>query len=317
LPFVSCSATDGEGNGDASPGVLILTGPTGSGKTILAIELAERFDAEIIGADSRQIYRGMSIVTASPTDAQRARVRHHLVGFVELNERYSAGRFVRDALSTIDDIHARGKRVIIAGGAGFYVRALTGDTILSPAFDPVVRQRLADEVRIHPPGVLGDWLRTIRPESAATDPYRVVRALEIALAERLGTVRADSVEVSENLRTRRVPYRKLYLEVSPDVLQRRIETRTDAMLQPALFEEAERIGVDSVAANAVGYREVLAYLAGWSTREELRIHFIRSTRRLAKRQATWFRTEPGLVRVPAEDALAIAAAQAGALPGWA
>jgi tRNA dimethylallyltransferase len=281
------------------------------------MELAERFDAEVIGADSRQVYREMPIVTAAPTEAERARVPHHLVGFLDEREQYSAGRFVIDALAAIKDIHARGKRVIIAGGAGFYIRVLTGDIVLSATYDPVLRDRLAREVMVHPPEVLSEWLRALAPERAVNDPYRVVRALEVALAERGGAHRGEATGATENLRTRSIPFRKLYLEVSHDVLRQRIVARTDAMLANGLLEEAERVGPHAVAANAVGYREVLAYLAGWSTRDELRAHFIRTTVRLAKRQATWFRTEPELVRIPAADAFERAAAEAGGLPGWA
>ena len=121
----------------------------------------------------------------------------------------------------------------------------------------------------------------------------------------------------DSLRARGIAYRKLYLDVEPEVLERahRRARRRDA--RERVLEEAERIGADAVAADAVGYREALAFLGGFSTRDELRAHLIRNTRRYAKRQATWFRTEPGLVRVPAGDALAFAAAEAGALPGWA
>ena len=171
-----------------TPGVLILTGQTASGKSALALELAERFDAEIVGADSRQIYRGMPIGTAAPSGDDRARVRHHLVEFLDPRERYSAARFVADALAAIDDAHARGKRAIVAGGTGFYVRALAGDVTLSPAYDAHVRERLAREARVHPPDVLAAWLRALAPERAAAiaanDPYRIVRALEVALVER-------------------------------------------------------------------------------------------------------------------------------------
>ena len=311
-----------------TPGVLILTGQTASGKSALALELAERFGAEIVGADSRQIYRGMPIGTAAPSDGDRARVRHHLVEFLDPRERYSAARFVADALAAIDDVHARGKRAIVAGGTGFYVRALAGDVTLSPAHDAEVRERLAREARMHPPGVLADWLRALAPARAAAvdsnDPYRIVRALEVALVERTAPSR-DATEISrggdlvsgENLRTRGLFVRKLYLDVAPEVLERRIAARVDAMLAHGFVEEAQRIGAEAVAADAVGYREALAYLAGFSTRAELRAHLVRNTRRYAKRQATWFRTEPGLVRVPAPDAVAYAAAEAGALPGWA
>jgi tRNA dimethylallyltransferase len=315
-------------------GVLILTGQTASGKSALALQLAERFDAEIVGADSRQVYRGMPVGTAAPSDAERARVRHHLVGFLDPRERYSAARFVADALAVIDDVHARGKRAIVAGGTGFYVRALAGHVALSPAYDAEVRERLAREARLHPAAVLADWLRALAPARAATiapnDPYRTLRALEVALVERAATSRGattafgatvstrdEDVVSGDNLRTRGIGYRKLYLDVEPEVLARRIAARVDAMLANGFVDEAERVGAGAVAADAVGYREALAFRAGFSTRDELRAHLIRNTRRYAKRQATWFRTEPGLVRVPARDALAFAAAEAGALPGWA
>jgi tRNA dimethylallyltransferase len=303
-----------------TPGVLILTGQTASGKSVLAMALAERFDAEIVGADSRQIYRGMPIGTAAPSADQRARIAHHLVGFLDPRERFSAARFVAGALAAIDDIHARGKRALVVGGTGFYVRALAGDVNLSPAYDPELRNRLAHEARLHPPDVLAGWLHAVAPARAAAiapnDAYRVTRALEIALAERSGS-RHSGERDAQNLRTRALAVRKLYLEIAPDELEGRIAARVDAMLASGLLDEAERIGPDAVAADAVGYREALAFLAGWSTRGELRAHLIRNTRRYAKRQATWFRTEPALVRIPGQGAFEAAATLAGALPGWA
>ena len=295
-----------------TPGVLILAGQTASGKSARALELAERFGAEIVGADSRQIYRGMPIGTAAPSDADRARVPHHLVGFVDPHERYSAARFVADALAAIEDVQARGKRALVVGGTGFYVRALAGDVTLSSVYDPALRERLAREARVHPPDVLGDWLRALAPERAVAiapnDPYRVARALEIALAERgplrhAQALRQDQGDNTPNLRTRGIPFRKLYLEVAPDVLEQRIAQRVDAMLANGLLEEAERVGAGAVAADAVGYREALAYLAGRSTYAELRAQLIRNTRRYAKRQATWFRTEPDLVSLGWPDLL--------------
>jgi tRNA dimethylallyltransferase len=305
-----------------TPGVLILTGQTASGKSALALDLAERFGAEIVGADSRQIYRGMPIGTAAPSAGDRARVRHHLVEFLDPRERYSAARFVADALAAIDGVHARGKHAIVAGGTGFYVRALAGDVTLSPAYDAQVRERLAREARVHPPDALAEWLQALAPlraaAIAANDPYRIVRALEVALVERSAEPRRDDdAALRENLRTRSISSCKLLLEVAPEVLERRIAARVDTMLVGGFLEEAARIGADAVAADAVGYREALAFLAGFSTRGEMRAHLIRNTRRYAKRQATWFRTEPGLVRIPAAGAFAHAVAQAGALAGWA
>jgi len=300
--------------------VLILTGQTGSGKSALALALAERFDAEIVGADSRQIYRGMPIGTAAPDTDARARVQHHLVDFLDPHERYSAARFAADALAAIDAAHARGRRVVVAGGTGFYLRALTGEVTLSPAYDAALRDRLAREARLHPPDVLHGWLASLAPERAAAmapnDPYRIARALEIALAGR-GDARRDDLPPPQSLRSRGIAYRTLLLMVPSGLLETRIAERVDAMLAAGLLEEAARVGGDAVAADAVGYREALAYLAGWSTRAELRAHLIRNTRRYAKRQATWFRREPDLVEIGGEDALARAAALAGALPGWA
>jgi tRNA dimethylallyltransferase len=328
-----------------TPGVLFLTGPTASGKSALALALAERFEAEIVGADSRQIYRDMPIGTAAPSDADRARVPHHLVGFLDPRERYSAARFVHDALAAIDAIHARGRRALVVGGTGFYVRALAGDVTLSPVRDEALRERLAREARTHPTEVLAEWLRALAPSRAASvppgDAYRVTRALEIALAERYGTPRAPAGSVAstnavtnstgstnavlmpdgtapagESLRARGIPYRKLYVDVAPETLQARIAVRVDAMLAAGLLDEAERIGADAVAADAVGYREALAYLSGFSTADELCAHLIRNTRRYAKRQATWFRIEPDLIRISTENMLAEATAHAYELPGW-
>ena len=303
-----------------TPGVLIVTGATAAGKTALALALAERFGAEIVGADSRQIYRGMPIGTAAPGAADLARVPHHLVGFLDPHERYSAARFAADALAAIGAIHARGRRAIVAGGTGFYLRSLTGDVALSAAYDPAVRNRLAHEARVHPHDVLHAWLAALAPARAAAiapnDPYRVARALEIALAERSGAAR-DDVPQRDGLQQRGIAFVKVQVTLPAEELDRRIAARVDAMLAAGLLDEAERVGSEAVAADAVGYREALAYLDGRSTRAELRAHLIRNTRRYAKRQATWFRGERDLVAVEGAEAFARAAAAAGALPGWA
>ena len=304
-----------------TPGVLILTGQTASGKSALALQLGERFGAEIVGADSRQIYRGMPIGTAAPDRDALARVPHHLVGFLDPHERYSAARFAHDAIAAILGIAGRSKRAIVVGGTGFYLRALSGDVELSPVRDEALRTRLAHEARIHPVGVLADWLRVLDPALAArvppNDPYRVTRALEIALASRADPAFGDapSAPPDASLRRREIGFRKIFLDLAPERLSANIEARVDAMLAGGLLAEAERIGPDAIAADAVGYREALAYRAGWSTADELRALLIRNTRRYAKRQATWFRVEPGLTHVAADD-VAAAAAIARSLDGW-
>jgi tRNA dimethylallyltransferase len=279
-------------------GVLVLAGATASGKTDLAIELAQRFDAEIVGADSRQIYRGMPIGTAAPDDEQLRAVPHHLVAFLDPYERYSAARYSHDAVAAIEAIHARGRRAIVAGGTGFYLRALTGDVALAPQQDEALRARLAHEARVHPATVLWEWLATRDPIRAAaldrSDVYRILRALEVALAP--ASTRADAVS-GVTLRSADIPFVKVALDVPIATIDERIERRADAMLAGGLLDEAERIGTEALAANAVGYPQALAFLQGWSTHDELRTSLVRATRRYARRQRSWFRAEPGITWV--------------------
>ena len=273
--------------------VLILAGATVSGKTDLAIELAQRYDAEIVSADSRQIYRGMPVGTAAPDETQLRAVPHHLVGFLNPNERYSAARFAADATAAFREIFARGKNAIVAGGTGFYVRALTGSVGLAPQFDESVRERLAREARVHPPEFLHEWLQLLDPNRAKMlepgDTYRVLRAIEIALAPEGSVQRPGSLDT---LRSAGIAFEKLFLDVPLEELDRRIERRTSHMLASGLLEEAERIGEGAVAASAVGYPQALAYLKGHSTRAELHASLARATRRYARRQRSWFRKEP-------------------------
>jgi tRNA dimethylallyltransferase len=295
-------------------GVLILAGPTASGKSALALELAERFDAEIVGADSRQIYHGMPIGTAAPTAEERARAPHHLVEFLDPAERYSAARFTEDALGAIEAIERHGRRAIVVGGTGFYLRALCGDVALSPAYDPELRERLAREARVHPSEALHEWLATRDPARAAaiaaTDPYRIVRALEIALSRESTSDAANPPRRS--LRTLGLPVLKLALDVDDATLDARIAARVDGMLAAGFVAEAERVGADAVAADAVGYPQALAYASGYLSLAELRTLMIRATKRYAKRQRTWFRGEPGMRRVALDDV----AHAAASLPGW-
>lgn len=296
-------------------GVLILGGPTASGKTALALELAERFDAEIVGADSRQIYRGMPIGTAAPSPEERARVPHHLVEFLDPSERYSAARFNEDALSAMAAIERRGRRVLVVGGTGFYLRALCGDVALSPAYDPELRARLAREARFHPSETLHAWLAARDPARAAaiapTDPYRIVRALEIALSRERASDGAS--EPRRSLRSLGIPVLKVAIDTDDATLEARIAARVDGMLAAGLVAEAERIGNEAVAADAVGYPQALAYSGGLLTFDELRTLLIRATRRYAKRQRTWFRGEPEMRRVAHDDVAGLAAS----LRGWA
>jgi tRNA dimethylallyltransferase len=298
-----------------SSGVLVLAGATCAGKTALALELAERFGAEIVGADSRQVYRGMPIGTAAPSAEELARIPHHLVGFLDPHERYSAARFANAASAAIAAIHARGRRAIVVGGTGFYVRALAGDVTLSAAYDEELRDRLAREARVHPPEVLHAWLAVRDPARAASlepaDRYRVTRALEIALAPVVGP-RGEQRAQPASLRAAGIPYLKVALDVPVPVIDARIGLRVERMLVDGLLGEAERIGAEAVAASAVGYPQALAHLGGLSTGAELRASLARATRRYARRQLTWFRREPDVAWL----APAAVAAAASAALGW-
>ncbi|MGC1380288.1 MAG: tRNA (adenosine(37)-N6)-dimethylallyltransferase MiaA [Candidatus Baltobacteraceae bacterium] len=272
-------------------GVLILAGSTASGKTELAIELAREFDAEIVGADSRQVYRDMPVGTAAPSPEQLAAVPHHLIGFLDPRERYSAARFASDALEAIAAIERRGKRAIVVGCTGFYIRALTGGVALSPQYDEALRRRLAREARLHPPEFLHAWLQQRDPARAAKlhagDTYRVVRALEIALAAPTG---GDEI-LARTLGDVGLSPLTIFLDLPWNTIDRRIAERTEQMLEAGFVAEAERAG-DAAAANALGYPQAVAYLRGWNTQAELRASLERSTRRYARRQRAWFRGEP-------------------------
>ncbi|MBV8221880.1 MAG: tRNA (adenosine(37)-N6)-dimethylallyltransferase MiaA, partial [Candidatus Eremiobacteraeota bacterium] len=195
----------------------------------------------------------------------------------------------------------RGKLPIVSGGTGFYIRALSGDVELAGARDESLRARLAREALVHSPDVMHAWLAALDPARAGSlrpaDRYRVARALEIALASRSEPPRRDLS--SATLRTEGIGFVKVYLDLPFGELETRISSRVDRMLAGGLLEEAEHVGSSAVAADAVGYPQALAYLRGFSTREELRMQLYRATRRYAKRQITWFRSEPALVHVAA------------------
>jgi tRNA dimethylallyltransferase len=244
----------------------------------------------------------MPIGTAAPSPQQLAAVQHHLVGFLDPSERYSAAQYAMDAAGAIADIHRRGKRTIVVGGTGFYIRALTGGVALAPQYDEGLRERLAREALLHSPQFLHGWLRLRDPARAAalhaTDKYRILRALEVALSAPAANSKSARVLLMDH-----VKFTKIFLDVALDVVDKRIAQRTQQMLRDGLVEEAERLGDSAVAANAVGYPQALAYLRGWSTQTELRASLERATRRYARRQRAWFRSEPATLWLAPESVL--------------
>ena len=288
--------------------VPVLVGPTGAGKTALATALSRLLPVEIISADSRQVYRGLAIGTAAPSAADLAAVPYHGVGFVDPRERYSAGRFARDAAEWIAAIAARGRTPLVVGGTGFYLRALFDGLFEEPQLDPQRRARLGGWLR----GLSGAealrWARRLDPlfGGGGGGARRACRAIEIAvLAGRaLSTLQAERPPATPG-------FRPWYAVLTPNraVLHGRIARRTRAMLEAGWIEEVRRVLAEGVPPDApgllaVGCREIVAHLEGRLTARATEEAIVRSTRRYAKRQDTWFRHQlrGPLVRLDAAEA---------------
>lgn len=287
------------GNGESSPPlpaagcpVLFVVGPTASGKTALAVALAERFGGEIVNADSRQFYRGMDIGTAKPTPEERARAIHHLIDVAEPDETCGLAWFLDRAHAAIGAIRNRRRLPIICGGTGQFVRALLEDWRV-PRIPPNAALRSELESRLVGEGVasLYGHLAGIDPIAAARvdarNPRRVIRALEIALA---GPPSEPAPTHRERIDHRLV----LGIHLDRQTLYRRIDERVDAMFAAGLVEEARTLtaegrGCGAFAFNAIGYHQVCDFLAGNSTLEEARSRTKLATHRLARSQGAWFR----------------------------
>lgn len=287
--------------------VVCIMGPTASGKTRLAAELVQRFPFEIISVDSALVYRGMDIGTAKP-DAETLRVApHRLIDFLDPSEAYSAARFRSDCLREMEQIHRAGSLPLLVGGTMLYFRALQHGLSPLPEADPEVRRRLDLQLCEDGAAALHARLAQIDPASARrihpNDPQRVQRALEVY--ELSG--RPLSAHFAER-DPGQVPVPLLKLALLPrdrSVLHARIELRFGQMLESGLVAEVERLfrrgdlRAQLPAMRAVGYRQVWQYLAGESGYEEMRKRAVAATRQYAKRQLTWLRSEPDLIRLDA------------------
>lgn len=279
--------------------VVVVTGPTASGKTDLAIQIAERFDGEIVNADSMQVYRYMDIGTAKPSLAERARARHHVFDVVKPDDDYSAGRYTSDARGAAAAIHARDKLVVLTGGTGLYIRAFLEGLLGSAAADPEIRQRLEAEheraVEEGDPERLHRRLADRDPGAAERihphDLRRVSRALEIL--EQAGSP-ASVLRGDHGFLDR--PYRTLHLAIDPgrEELNERIDRRCERMIEQGLLRELRDLreqgyGPDLRPMQAIGYRHVGKVADGSDTLASALPAMQRDTRRFAKRQRTWIR----------------------------
>jgi tRNA dimethylallyltransferase len=285
-----------------NPPLIVLAGPTGAGKTDLAVELAERLGAEIVSADSQAVYRYFDLGTAKPEPEQLARVPHHLVSIVEPAEAFSAARWAGLADAAIADITSRGRKVVVVGGTGLYIRALLHGLTDTPPH-PEVRRALEDDARQVGPAAMHRRLAEIDPDAAARlapdDVLRVVRALEIHATT--GS-RPSALRAAHAFEPARYAARIHFLDPDREALDARITARTRRMFQRGLVAETERLVArgfrDTAPMRSVGYRQALEVLDGALDAGEAERQTFLETRRYAKRQRTWFRREPGTRFVP-------------------
>ncbi len=285
-----------------APPVIVVTGPTASGKTTLGIQLALRIGGEIICADSMQVFRFMDIGTAKPSPTERAQVPHHLLDVVTPDTHYSAGRYSEEARAAAERIRRRGKHVVLVGGTGLYIRAFVHGLISGAASDPELREDLerAHEkaLREGEPHRLHRRLEDLDPDAASrihpNDSRRVVRALEIA--SQLGTLAS---RVRDDHAFGDCPYRVLHLalDLPRDDLNARIDTRCVEMIDAGLLQEMREIqdqgyGPELRPMKAIGYRHMLPVAAGSDTLAHALGEMQRDTRRFARRQRTWLRAVP-------------------------
>jgi len=289
------------------PPVVVVTGPTASGKTSVAIELCDAFLGEVVNADSMQVYRFMDIGTAKPNVEDRARIPHHLIDIVNPDADYSAGRYAVDARRAAAEIHGRGRIVFLVGGTGLYIRAFLDGLIDVGGADPVLRESLeleqAEAADAGNPGLLHQRLAQIDPEAAQkihpNDQRRLVRALEIR-----SVAGASASELRDRHSFSDRPYRVLHLALDPDKdeLDRRIDRRCADMVQAGLLREVRalrRRGYTSQLRpmRAIGYRHINPVVDGSDTLANATLAMQRDTRRFAKRQRTWLRAVPEVVYV--------------------
>jgi tRNA dimethylallyltransferase len=295
-------------------------GATATGKSALAIAVAERLDGEVISADAFAAYRRFDVGTAKPTPAERRGIPHHLIDVKDPTEPYSAGEFATRARAIAEEVLGRRRLPILCGGTGFYVRAFFDGLFDGPKRDARLRRALAHLAAVRGTAFLARALRLLDPASAArvapNDTSRLVRFLEIALTT--GRPASELFASSPGARWER-PAVKLLLALPRPVLYGRISARFSRSFLGELPEEVQRItasGVplDAPAFAAIGYRDTAEYVSGRLGRQEWEDRILLFTRRFAKRQETWFRKEPGVVTLEADRSDLIDLAVAHARP---
>ena len=290
-----------------TPKLVVLLGPTATGKTSLAIDLALRFHGEIISADSVQVYRGLDVGTAKPLPEQRKLVPHHLIDILEPDQEYSAAVFRAQADEIIGRLHLRQIPIFVTGGTGLYLKVLTRGLFRGPNGDPKLRASLYRRSEIAGDGVLHNELSRLDPEAASRihphDLFRIIRALEVCtLAQKPISYFQREHSFQES------PYQvlKIGLWCERGELYRRIEFRAEKMLEMGWVEEVKSL-LDRgylpklKSMQSLGYKRIVSYLLGEIERVRVLELIKRDTRRYAKRQITWFKTDPEIRWFPADQ----------------
>jgi tRNA dimethylallyltransferase len=282
------------------PPLVVIVGPTASGKSALGIVLAREFMGEIVACDSTQLYRGFDTGTAKPSPAERKAVPHHLLDVLGATESSTAGGYRERALAVLASLRERGRLPILTAGTGLYLRALLEGLADLPERSEEIRQRLRASAREHGPGHLHNMLSRLDPQAAqqiaAADSQKLIRAIEICLL--------SGKPLTEVYRAGRTPLAgwqviKIGLEPPRPVLYRRIDQRTDAMLRAGWLDEVRELIASGLPERAkpfdfIGYRELRAHLRGELSLEAAAATIRQATRNYAKRQLTWFRRESGV-----------------------
>ena len=293
--------------------ILAIVGPTASGKTPLSLLVAEILNGEIVSADSRQIFKYLDIGTAKPTRAERKRVPHHFVDFLDPKEEYSAGLFGDDVKKVIKDVFDRGKVPILVGGSGLYIESAIDGLFGGPGRDPEIRAWLEDQLRTGGLEPLLDTLGKVDPivlqRMKEITPRRVIHALEVFFiaGKPLSEYHSEQKKIPD--------YQAIQfgLEWERKELYSRINHRVDRMISDGLMDEVQKLagmGYDRHlnALNTVGYKEVFDYLEGTVNRETMIELIKRNTRRFAKRQVTWFKADKRIRQIPMTETLDLEAA---------
>lgn len=287
--------------------VIAVVGPTASGKTALAVKIAQRFNGQVVSADSMQIYKGMDIATAKPTAEEMGGIKHFLIDFLPTDVRFSVADYVSAAQECITHVNSDGYLPIIAGGTGLYVDSLLQNiTFCEQKTDDAVRKRITEEYETVGGEKMLLRLQSIDPETASrlhpSDKSRIVRAL--SLFESTGITMTQQYK---NSRLSQSPYNVCYIGINyrdREVLYSRINTRVDIMLQNGLLEEAKSyfdLESDTTASQAIGHKELAPYFKGELALSECVENLKRETRRYAKRQLTWFRRNENINWVYPDD----------------